>query len=310
MADGATIQQHLSDYPWLQDSGRDCVLSPDCDGFLCGLFMSFFFDWKVRGYYDGKALFVEQGVDPKECVFLDMEIARPHVKSVGQHMLYYQVDRSPHPDLEKEFASCLSPNNLRKFDFYSRFMRKYPLGTIHLLMALLPQRHAAGIGEAAPLFYVDGVFKNLLNYPENCLDWLAFLDAENNVLGDLFHGSYPFSRLMTSMRDFFALLDGMKTGKQRPDKLPLLEDTLDNGAIAATPKERTEKFLRAMGELTGWSYQPEKWAWSGYRTFYFTKGSVKPTLGRFQAMAEERPLSWAITSRASVEYTLDNQGVF
>lgn len=79
----------LSVYPWIVEEGRDCIVSPDSDGLLCGLFMSHYLGWKIRGFYDGKVLLLAKGVMPKDCVFLDMEIYREGVKSIGQHMLQF-----------------------------------------------------------------------------------------------------------------------------------------------------------------------------------------------------------------------------
>ena len=314
ISDAKTIQSAISGkYPWAQEKDRDCILSPDCDGFLCGLYMSHFFGWKIKGYYDGRALFVEKNTDPAKCVFLDMEIWRPDVQSIGQHMLYLNVNRPPQKEVEINFCNCLSPNNIRRFDFNSRFMQKYPLGTIHLLLAILPQNDLL-ITESgyAPLFYVDGTFKNLLNYPENCLDWLCFLDAENNALNDLFYGKYPFSRLMSVMCDFFKLIQS--SSRRRLDKLPLVAKdgtvNIENGAIPKTQKEVTELFLRKMGEMIGWTYQSNYWQWDNYNHYVFDKKSIKPTLGRFKNIIEDNPLSWAIISRESVEYTIDNHGIF
>lgn len=303
----AKLQDALSAYPWLRERGRDCILSPDCDGFLCGLYMSHFLQWRIRGFYDGKILSAEKNTDPAECVFLDMEICRPHVRSIGQHMLYFNVARPPHPALEERFGNCLSPNNIRRFDFKDNFMRKYPLGTIHLLMALSPQGGTTeDAADFAPLFYVDGTFKNLLNYPENCLDWLHFLDAENNALRNLFYGEYPFSRLMTVMRDFFRMLGDIAGPQRRADKLPLTTAA----AVSPAQRKQTEQFVRTMGEMTGWRYHPENWTWDGYESRVLAKGGITPTLGRFQELMAQNPLSWAIISRQSIEYTTDDAGIF
>lgn len=39
----------LKKYPWLVERGQKCVISPDADGILCGLFMSQYLDWEVVG---------------------------------------------------------------------------------------------------------------------------------------------------------------------------------------------------------------------------------------------------------------------
>ncbi|MEK7123385.1 MAG: hypothetical protein AAB851_00655, partial [Patescibacteria group bacterium] len=85
----------IKKYPWLVESNQNCVLSPDSDGLLCGLFVSNYLNWKMRGFYDGKILLLEKGFNPKDCIFLDIEVFRKKVRSVGQHMVMFNKERLP-----------------------------------------------------------------------------------------------------------------------------------------------------------------------------------------------------------------------
>lgn len=82
---GETIKMH----PWIVSEDCDCIISPDCDGFLCGLLVSNLLNWNIAGFYDGKALVFENKIDFNDCVFLDCEINRIGVKSIGNHLLEY-----------------------------------------------------------------------------------------------------------------------------------------------------------------------------------------------------------------------------
>lgn len=57
--------------------------------------MSNILDWKVKGFYDGKIILLEKGLSAKDCIFLDMEIFRKNVKSVGHHMVQFNKNRRP-----------------------------------------------------------------------------------------------------------------------------------------------------------------------------------------------------------------------
>lgn len=46
----------IKKYPWVLKKSRNCVLSPDSDGLLCGLLMSKYLDWRIVGFYDGKIM--------------------------------------------------------------------------------------------------------------------------------------------------------------------------------------------------------------------------------------------------------------
>lgn len=310
--------------PWLLERGLDCILSPDCDGFLCGLLMSRMLGWKVRGFYNGRILAVDESVNHRECVFLDMEIYRPDVRSVGQHMLMFDNRPGHLPDTWGNFGRCVSPNNLRGFDFRQNFARKYPLATVHLLMAALSARGMsvpAPSGAVAPLLYVDGTFKNTMNYPENCLDWLKEMDCENNeALRAVFcEGGFSPWTLMSEMNSFFALL--RTTAKKNPDKL-ILDDSkggpvnLRDGAIVRAEREKAQKFLSMLAEKTGWDFTPGLWTcWENLRVIRLKDVNFSPKVTDrnpanpgFKTRVESgKPISWAITgAQRGVEMTLSH----
>lgn len=125
----------LKRFPWIVEKGKNCIISPDSDGLLCGLLMSYYFDWKIVGFYDGKIMILKKGFEAKDCVFLDMEIFRKEFKSIGQHMLLYNKRRKPANWFN--FDNCIQPNNLREYDAKKNFRLKYPLATVHLLLGIL-----------------------------------------------------------------------------------------------------------------------------------------------------------------------------
>ena len=122
-------------YPWIIKRGQNCILSPDSDGLLCGLFMSTYLDWKIKGFYDGKVMLVDKNISTKDCIFLDMEIFRKEIRSVGHHMA--QFNKNKKPSNWDNFNNCIQPNNFRNYDGYNDFRLKYPLATIHLLIGIV-----------------------------------------------------------------------------------------------------------------------------------------------------------------------------
>jgi len=214
----------IAKYPWIVAENQMCILSPDCDGFLCGLLMSAIFNWKIVGYYDGKIMTLKKDVNVKDCIFLDMEIFRDYIRSLGQHMLLW--NKKNIPSNWNNFCNCISPNNIRKYDGKNNFSSKYPLGTIHLLLGIVAHKKKIKISKEAicPLLYVDGTFKNLFNYPENCLSWLDFLcaeDIDSPLQTVFFNDHYTTSSLMIALRDFFNKLKAIEKGtdKLKADKI-------------------------------------------------------------------------------------------
>lgn len=309
----------ISQYPWVVEREQNCILSPDSDGLLCGLLMSHYLRWRIRGFYDGKILAVEEGTSPHECTFLDMEIFRPSIRSVGQHMVMY--DKNDLPANWNNFSRCIAANNLRNYDFKNDFKLKYPFGTVHMLLSILGENQAMTIPKSAvaPLLYTDGVFKNQFNYPENCLSWLDYLGANNtnNPLQKIFlDRHYSTYELMNGLKDLFVEISVMGGGKRGGDKIKISDSR--GGVANINPQTRTlestmraqvETFLRMLANKTGWHFVSEDWSWGPYKTTQFRKGSTKPGKARYKALLAQNPVSFAIISRNSIEYTVDDSGV-
>lgn len=176
----------LRQYPWIVERDQNCILSPDSDGLLCGLLMSHYLNWKIRGFYNGKVFAIEQGISPANCIFLDMEIFRSNIRSVGQHMVMY--------------------------------------------------------------------------------DKADLRGGVTNI------------------------------------------DSRTHSLKSAT-RTQAEAFLRMLANKTGWNFTSTHWSWGPYQTFRFRKGSVKPGKARYNALFAQNPISLAIISRNSIEYTIDGDGV-
>lgn len=310
----------LTKYPWIIMQEQNCILSPDSDGFLCGLFMSHYLKWKIRGFYDGKILIIERGFSPQDCIFLDMEIFRPNIRSIGQHMVMY--DKMSLPPNWKNFENCIAANNLRNYDFKNDFNKKYPLGTIHLLLSILGQNRSIPIAKNAvsSLLYTDGTFKNQYNYPENCLDWLDFLGAscENNPLQNVFLDKhYSTYELMIELKGLFSKISAIGGGKRGGDKIKI-SDSRGNVVnvdpqthqIKNEAKNQAEAFLRMLADKTGWIFESDHWSWGPYQITELKKGSIKPGKARYNTLLNQNPVSLAIISRNSIEYTIDESGIF
>ena len=198
----------IAENPWIVEENNNCILSPDSDGLLCGLFLSHFLGWKVVGFYDGKVLILKDGIscyDENTC-FLDIEVWREGIKSMGHHMLLYNK-RYKHDNWDRNFRNCIQPNLMRNYDGAKTFRLKYPLATIHLLLGIVGHRFEIEIPESAicPLLFTDGTYKVLFSYPENVMNWLNYLRVheKGNTLSAIFlNKKYSVFRLMKAMDDF------------------------------------------------------------------------------------------------------------
>jgi len=313
--------QIIEKHPWIVAKNQDCIISPDSDGLLCGLFMSNVLGWKIRGFYDGKVMLLDKDVAANSCIFLDMEIFRNNIRSVGHHMV--QFNKNKKPINWDNFNNCIQPNNLRNYDGYKDFRLKYPLATIHLLIGILGSKIKLSIPKSAicPLLYTDGVFKNLFGYPENCINWLGYLKSgsSHNVLHDIFFNDhYTVYNLMVALKDFFLQISQVSEDKKGNDKIKIsnsksepINTKKEGNARVMSEDERAkvEKFLNILSILTGWSYKRDNWQWGNFKLYQFNKSSIKPNNRNFEAMIDKSPLSWAMTSGLAIEYTVDTNGL-
>lgn len=312
-------------HPWIVEKEHCCVLSPDSDGLLCGLFMAKYFDWKIVGFYDGKVSIINKSYTNKNPIFLDMEIFRKEIRSMGHHMLAVNNNHKPE-SWDENFNNCIQPNNLRNYD-KNNFRLKYPLATIHMLVGIVAYSgKQIKIPESAipPLFFTDGVFNVLFKYPENVLNWLNYLRINENwhPLKPIFENDkYSVFTLMKEMEEFFKKRDLISVIHNRGDRLrisnkdgsPTNIEGIENKNcnINVEAKNRIIGFMKILAELTTWNFNDDDWrCWDNMKFYQFKKGDFKGdkktiTIRAFADFISKKPLSWAMTSETNIEYTLE-----
>jgi hypothetical protein len=312
-------------YPWIIERDHCCVLSPDSDGLLCGLFMSNYLNWKIVGFYDGKVSVINSKFVNKNPIFLDIEIFRKEIRSMGHHMLL--LNKKHKPNEWTNFDNCLQPNNLRNYDGKNNFRLKYPLASIHFLVSVVAYKYREiKIPESAipPLFFTDGVFNILFSYPENVLNWLHFMRIHEdwNPLKPIFENEkYSVFTLMKEMNEFFRRRDLISITKERGDRLRIsnsdgspanIESSGDAFChINTAAKSRIIDFMAILADLTKWKYLIDNWqCWDEMKVYSFSKRDFKSdkktlTIKNFLEFIQKNPLSWAMTSGDNIEYTLE-----
>ena len=279
----------LSTYPWIAERDRFCVLSPDSDGLLCGLFMAAVRNWKVVGFYDDKVSVINKDYKNEDIVFLDGEIFREQAKSMGHHMVC--LTNRKRALLERNFRNCIQPNLLRNYDGKQNFRLKYPLASIHMLVSIIAyaDKNTNPItltGDAiAPLFFTDGVFNVLFSYPENVLNWLSYLRINENwnPLKSIFENTqYSVFDTIRYMDDFFRKRDSRtvrthiendggrnRSVEERGDRLKISNsDGSPYNIIGINTEEiyihtdavrRVKEFCTMIGDMTSWRFNDDDW---------------------------------------------------
>lgn len=290
----------LREQEWLCLQKLPMVVSPDFDGLLCALLMSHHRDWSLCGFYDGRKLtLVMPPMHIRDFVFLDMEIYRQEVRSIGNHLL--QWDKKT---LLPNFNRTINPNLLRGITT-KEFERKYPFATFHFLLVLLAH---IGVSVEMPLnpnllaimLYPDGTHQTLLNCRSNVIDWLEWMDVKTSpeLIRTL------FQRLATmSLADVVHGLDWLSgqlrdLGFQKKDDPCKFNPTVDSDFLKA------QELWHFLQQKTGWQAPPLPlpiWVAD------FEVLSSPPKANAYRDMLMQNPLSFAITSRSrkqGLQYTL------
>lgn len=302
----------LEKYPWIIEENKNCVISPDADGMLCGLFMSYFFNWKIVGYYDnGKNLILREGLHAEDCIFLDTEIRRKNIKSIGHHISLFR--KQDNEEILKGYANCLNPNNLRGRTLKENFGGKYPMATIHLLISIIGSVKKIEFSDQS--FFVvlqaDGTINRFLDrYSENLRNWLIYLGAENHnhILNEMLDKETTLLKINREYVDYV-----QKFVKTKKDKIPLSErGDLVLSSFDKNKNKFSEKCAAVMGEYlnflsenTGWKYIKKSWLINDFKIYEFTKKTVRPGVGTYRLALEENFLSLAITSTLEMNYTIE-----
>lgn len=317
-AESINYTELINHSPWVIEQNQHCIISPDSDGLLCALFMSQHLGWKVKGFYDGKVMLLDKNTHANECVFLDMEIFRKSIKSIGHHLVLY--NKNDKPNNWANYSNCIQPNIFRDYDQCHDFRLKYPLATIHLLVCIVGSKIKLTIPESAicPLFFTDGTFNVLFSYPENVLNWLQYLNAheESNPLKYIFENEkYSTFTLMKAMDEFFRQRDEISEKNERGDRLRIstkdgapfnIVEEGDSCSLREDAVERIVRFIKLLSSQTGWEYNSKSWIWDSLKLYKFKKGIIENLNNKkYLALMKKNPISVAMTRGKTIEYTLE-----
>lgn len=293
--------------PWLLKQGQDAVVSPDIDGLLSYAFFSHCQGWRLCGIYRLDALFLAQPVLERlqsnqandAPVFLDHDINRPEIPSIGHHLLRVSAKL---PAGTHSAGASVNPNLLRGIT-KAQFQRKYPFATIHFAMGLLGTAGAlisdfTELGLAV-LLHVDSSFRNAFNYQTNALDWIQWMGGE-----DASSPLAPFCKTLLRANPFriLKILDDLAREFEsvglKPRQQTILEDPTEPEQWA-----KVSLFFEWVGANLGWEARlpsvdtVKKWRKAGLE-----RRSFKPTAKNFQEQVLKKPpFAYAIISRTQFD---------
>jgi len=86
----------LTRYPWLTQRARRMITGNDLDALLCAQFLHHALGWSIAGFYNYTTVYHDPAIDPRECIWVDLDIADHACASIGHHILRPTLaDRTP-----------------------------------------------------------------------------------------------------------------------------------------------------------------------------------------------------------------------
>lgn len=142
---------------------KKIIVSPDVDGFMSAKLLWKYNGSSVVGTYDKNLLLLADGIDPKDCLFVDCDMNSPDYVSIGNHMRLMEDNIS---------VESFNPNTHYKVKQYNQ---KFPFATCFLIaFAIEPQTTLA---DNLCMAYADSTYKNKVDYAENMQHWSILLDC-------------------------------------------------------------------------------------------------------------------------------------
>lgn len=139
------------------EHSKNLVISPDMDGFMSAKLLSLYGGAQVVGAYDKNILILADDINPEECLFVDCDLNRKNLVSIGNHMR-----------LQRDGMSDKSFNPNVHFGV-TNYTDKFPFATAFLIAFATEVQTSPS--DHIRMAYADSTLKNLENYSDNMRNW-------------------------------------------------------------------------------------------------------------------------------------------
>lgn len=207
---------------------QQLIISPDIDGFTSARLLEAFNGSVVVGTYDKNVMVTADGVDPKECLFVDCDMNGSDFISIGNHQRLSSGDnmakRSFNPNVHYGV---------------SRYSDKYPFATAFLISfaTRVPTSEQTQIS----MMYADSTYKNLENYLPNMQNWQERMT--HTELDRVFNLSKDDLRKLTEYEELFPKQAFVSKRLGKPRYIEQMNDALDLGGVKHIELTSGKKYL-------------------------------------------------------------------
>jgi hypothetical protein len=294
-------------HKWLFEEKQNYIISNDVDGLLSGLLLQHCVNGSIVGVYDCKQLYVCKDIDVNDAIFVDIEIWRSQVRSIGHHMLCYSP-KNLTSKIEHNLHQCIQPNIIDKKFVNKQYGEKYPLGTIHLLWSLFEM--SLNNIDYTWLLMADGMLNNYMKYSANVIRWLEKL----NLIQLVDHTTNLHRDIRLKIDSEYDNFLKIGNGKRRSGDKILLTN-IENNCLSKLEIDKIVSLLERMSSGLGLSFVKHSWKFlysNKFNIFNFDKHIDKNagTIQKYNEIQNLNPITLAYTGAKEVQYTLDPNEVF
>jgi hypothetical protein len=139
------------------DYSTKLIISPDMDGLVSAQLLNRYNGSTIVGTYDKNVLCLADGIDVKECLFVDCDMNHENFVSIGNHMRLVNDNVS---------SRGFNPN---QYFGINKYTSKFPFATAYLIAFGLDLETSAT--DMIRMAYADSTLKNMENYSDNMRTW-------------------------------------------------------------------------------------------------------------------------------------------
>ena len=141
---------------------KNLIISPDMDGFMTAKLLERFNGSKIVGSYDKNILCLADGINAKDCLFVDCDMNRQEYVSLGNHMRLLEDGMS---------VESFNPNVHFGVTTYTD---KFPFATA-FLVSFATEALTSDI-DLIRMAFADSTLKNMEKYSDNMRNWSTRMD--------------------------------------------------------------------------------------------------------------------------------------
>jgi len=141
---------------------NNLIISPDMDGFMTAKLLERFNGSKIVGSYDKNILCLADGINAKDCLFVDCDMNRQEYVSLGNHMRLLEDGMS---------VESFNPNVHFGVTTYTD---KFPFATAFLI-SFATEVKTSNI-DLIRMAFADSTLRNMEKYSDNMRNWSNRMD--------------------------------------------------------------------------------------------------------------------------------------